>query len=131
MDMIVTFPGGKKVDASYKGFTINTDQSEKNGGDGTAPAPFDLFLTSIGTCAGIYVLLFCQKRNISTDNIIVVLSTVRNAETHMIGKIVIDINLPDGFPEKYVKAVISAANLCSVKKHILKAPDFDVMANIG
>ncbi len=131
MDMIVTFPGGKKVDASYKGFTIKTDQSEKNGGDGTAPAPFDLFLTSIGTCAGIYVLLFCQKRNISTDNIIVVLSTVRNAETHMIGKIVIDINLPDGFPEKYVKAVISAANLCSVKKHILKAPDFDVMANIG
>ncbi len=131
MDMIVTFPGGKKVDASYKGFTIKTDQSKKNGGDGTAPAPFDLFLSSIGTCAGIYILLFCQKRDISPDNINIVLRTERNADTHMIGKIVIDINLPDGFPEKYVKAVISAANLCAVKKHILKAPDFDVKANIG
>lgn len=131
MDMIVTFTGSKKVDASYKGFTIKTDQPEKSGGDGTAPAPFDLFLSSIGTCAGLFVLVFCQKRDISTDNINVVLSTERNTETHMIGKIAININLPDGFPEKYVKAVVSAANLCPVKNHIVNAPDFDVQANIG
>lgn len=131
MDMVITFPGGKKVYASYKGFTIKTDQPEKSGGDGTAPAPFDMFLSSIGTCAGFYVLRFCQERDIPTDNINVVLSTERNTETHMIYKIVININLPDGFPEKYIKAVVSAANLCSVKKHILNAPDFDVQANIG
>ena len=131
MDMLVSFPGGKKVDAAYKGFTIKTDQPEKSGGEGTAPAPFDLFLSSIGTCAGFYVLRFCQERDISTDNINVVLKTERNSETGMIGKISIDINLPGDFPSKYRKAVIAAADHCAVKKHVLKAPEFDVRANIG
>ena len=131
MDMMVTLPGGKKVNAAYKGYTIQTDQPEKSGGDGTAPSPFDLFLASIGTCAGFYVLRFCQERDISTDNINVVLKTERNPETGMIGKIVIDINLPDDFPKKYSKAVIAAADHCAVKKHVLNAPAFDVRANIG
>ena len=131
MDMVVSLPGGKRVDASYKGFTIKTDQSERSGGEGSAPAPFDLFLSSIGTCAALYVLVFCQERNISTDNINVVLKTERNNETHMIGKISIDINLPEGFPEKYRKAVIAAADLCAVKKHIINPPAFEIQANIG
>ena len=50
MELTVTFPGGKKVNAEFKGFTIKTDQPQTNGGDGTAPSPFDLFLASIGTC---------------------------------------------------------------------------------
>ena len=131
MDMMVNFPGGQKVDAIYKGFTIKSDQSERGGGEGTAPAPFDLFLASIGTCAGFYVLRFCQERDIPTDNINVVMKTDRNPETGMIGKISIDINLPDGFPEKYRKAVILAADHCAVKKHVLNAPAFDIQANIG
>ena len=49
----------------------------------------------------------------------------------MIGKISIDINLPGDFPGKYRKAVIAAADHCAVKKHVLKAPEFDVRANIG
>ncbi|MCK5570589.1 MAG: OsmC family protein [Spirochaetes bacterium] len=131
MDMLVNFPGGKKVNATYKGFTIKTAQPEKNGGAGTAPSPFDLFLSSIGTCAGFYVLRFCQERDIPTDNINVVMKTEKNPETGMIGKISIDINLPEGFPDKYRKAVISSANLCTVKKHVLNAPAFDIQANIG
>jgi ribosomal protein S12 methylthiotransferase accessory factor len=131
MEMVVNLPGGLKVDASYKGFTIKTDQPEKHGGEGTAPAPFDLFLASLGTCAGFYVLRFCQERDISTDNINVVLKTERDNEKHMIGKISIDINLPEGFPEKYRKAVIASADLCAVKKHVLDPPVFEIQANIG
>ncbi len=131
MDMVVTFPGSKRVDAHYKGFTIKTDQPKTGGGDGSAPAPFDLFLSSIGTCAGFYVLSFLQKRNIPSDNTQLILRTERNPETHMIDKIAIDINLPGNFPEKYKSAVKSAADLCSVKKHLLNAPAFDINVNIG
>ena len=53
MDMQISFSGGKKVDATYKGFTIKTDQPKDEGGNGTAPEPFSLFLASIGTCTGI------------------------------------------------------------------------------
>ena len=131
MEMVVTFPGGLKVNASYKGYTIQTDQPITAGGDGSAPAPFDLFLASIGTCAGLYVLRFCQERNIPTDSARIVLTTERDDQTKMIKKINIDIKLPDGFPEKYMKAVVSAANKCPVKNHILHPPEFSINASIG
>ena len=125
-DMKIVFPGGKRVDAEYKGFTIKTDQSELGGGEGSAPAPFDLFLTSIGTCAGIYVLSFCQKRSIDASDVRLTMKTERDAETHMISKIVITIEVPEGFPEKYHSAVIRAADMCTVKKHLDKDVAVDI-----
>ena len=122
----VTFPGGKRVDAEYKGFTIKTDQPDYAGGEGSALAPFDLFLVSIATCSGIYALSFCQERGIPTEDASVVMKTEKNPETKMIGKISIEINLPSQFPEKYRKAIIRAVDGCSVKAHIHQPPAFEV-----
>lgn len=127
-NMEIIFPGGKKVDAFYKGFKIETDQPDRSGGKGLAPAPFDLFLTSIGTCAGIYVLSFCQERNIPTNKIKLILRTERNRESWMITKIEIEIQLPSSFPVKYKEAVIKAAELCTVTKHLYNPPVFEVYA---
>ena len=99
MDMIVTFPGGLRVDSTYKGFTVKTDQPENEGGGNSAPSPFALFFHSIGTCAGFYVMTFCQERDIPTDGIRVILNTERDNETRMVNKVNIDIRLPEGFPE--------------------------------
>jgi len=126
MDMQITLPGGKRVEAQYKGFDIKTDQPEKSGGEGSAPAPFDLFLASLGTCAGIYVLSFCQERNIPTDDIHLVLRTERDPQKKMIGRVAIEIILPEEFPEKYLSAVRQAAELCTVKKHLHDPPEFDI-----
>ena len=130
-EMKVSFPGGLRVDAEYKGFVIKTDQPVYSGGDGSAPAPFDLFLASIATCAGIYVLFFCQRREIPTENAAVVMKTRRNPETKSIEKISIEIQLPPEFPEKYKKAVIKAVDSCSVTEHILNPPAFEIEAKIG
>lgn len=126
-EMKVTFPGGKRVDASYKGFVIETDQPVYQGGGGSAPAPFDLFLASLATCAGWYVLSFCQQRKISLDGASVVLETERDPEAKMIARIIITIQLPPDFPDKYRGAVIKAANLCAVKKHMENPPTFTVI----
>ncbi|MFW5740864.1 MAG: OsmC family protein, partial [Myxococcota bacterium] len=69
MEMQITFPGGKRVDATLLGRTIHTDQAKENGGDGTAPEPYMMFLASLGTCAGVYVLGFCQARDLPTEGI--------------------------------------------------------------
>ncbi len=129
--MVVTFPGGKRVDAEYEGLTIRTDQSKKNGGEGSAPEPFQLFLASLATCAGIYVLGFCEKRGIPTDSISLVQSTEKNKDTNMYDHISIEIRLPADFPDRYVDAVIKSANLCLVKKHILTPPSFKITATKG
>ena len=130
-EMKISFPGGLRVDAEYKGFVIKTDQPVYSGGDGSAPAPFDLFLASIATCAGYYVLAFCNKREIPTEKAAVVMKTKRNPETKRIEKISIEIRLSPEFPEKYKKAVIKAVDSCSVTAHILNPPVFEVEAKIG
>lgn len=126
MDMIITFPDNKKVDAQYKGFTIQTDQPERAGGDGSAPAPFDLFMASIGTCGGIYVVYFCQKRGIPLDGIRIRQRMEKSEETRMITKITLDIELPEDFPEKYKDALIHAVDLCTVKRHMIDPPEFEI-----
>ncbi len=126
MNMEIYFPGGKKVDAIYKGFTIKTDQPKDEGGEGTAPEPFSLFLASIGTCTGIYVLSFCQQRNIPADGLKMILKFNKNNKTNLINNISIKIHIPKNFPDNYKNAIIKTASLCTVKKHLDTPPLIDI-----
>ena len=125
--MEITFPGGVRVNAKYGGFDIATDQPEKNGGENSAPAPFDLFLVSLGTCAGFYALRFCQQRELTTDGMRLSLTTRRNPETKRLDRIEITLNLPDGFPEKYRGAIIRATDQCAVKKVLVDPPEIELV----
>jgi putative redox protein len=129
MEMKIYFPGGKKVYADFKGFTHKTDQPGYAGGEGSAPTPFELFLASIGACAGIFVLGFCQQRGIDTKSIELIQSHDIDPSTRMVKKINLEIKLPSSFPEKYRNAIIQAANLCAVKKHMEMPPKFNVFTS--
>ncbi len=126
--MKIRFPGGQRVDAEHRGFTIRTDQKETAGGENSAPGPFDLFLASIGTCSGYYVLAFCRKRGIPTDEIELSLETTRNEERRMIERIDITVHLPKSFPERYVDACLRSIDQCTVKKHLERPPEIVLSA---
>ena len=128
MEMKIDLAGNKQVNATYKGFTIKTDQPVSEGGDGSAPEPFDLFLASMGTCAGVYVVYFCESRQIPTENISLTLGSQKNEKSHLMEKIDIDIHLPPEFPEKYRKAVVRAAEMCTVKRTLANPPAIEVRA---
>ncbi len=128
LEITIGFGEGKRVNATIGDMEIRTDQSVKAGGDGSAPEPFSLFLASIGTCAGIYVLGFCQSRDIPTDGIRIVERASWSGTPPRLSKIEIEIGLPEAFPEKYRKAVVRAADLCAVKRVILDPPEFEVHA---
>jgi len=127
--MEITFDGGKVVTAHSHGHQIRTDQPVSNGGENTAPSPFELYLASIGTCAGIYVKSFCDNRKIPTDNIKLIQNTEYDKESGLPVNITIDIQLPADFPEKYKSSVISVAELCKVKKSIAFPPVFKVTSS--
>jgi putative redox protein len=131
MDMEISFPGGARVDAAFDGFVVKTDQPPHGGGEGSAPAPFSLFLASIGTCAGIYVLGFCRQRNIPTQGIRIRQSTETNPATRLVGHINLDIFLPPDFPAEYAPALIKSAQLCAVKKHLENPPTFKIETHIA
>jgi putative redox protein len=122
MEMIIDFPGGSRVDAHFSGFTVATDQPPV----ASAPTPFALFLSSIGTCAGIYVLGFCQQRRIPSEGLRIVQRIHSDPFTHMVDRISLEIQVPPTFPEKYRDSLIRSAELCAVKKHLENPPQFEI-----
>ena len=122
MEMLIDFPGGARVDAHFGPFSVHTDQPPV----ASAPTPFATFLASIGTCAGIYVLGFCQQRGLSSEGIRILQRIHSNPLTGMVENIELEIQLPPSFPEKYKQAVIRSAELCAVKKHFENPPHIQV-----
>ncbi|TSA26608.1 MAG: osmotically inducible protein OsmC [Bacteroidetes bacterium] len=127
MSIEVKFPGGVKVDAHTDPFVISTDQPVKAGGEGSAPAPFTLFLASVATCAGYYVKAFCDSRQLDSDGISLTMDTVYDPMNKLIGKFIIRIFVPVDFPEKYDNALINASNVCAVKRHLSHDIEFETL----
>jgi ribosomal protein S12 methylthiotransferase accessory factor len=125
-DLTISFPGGKKVNAEIDGRIIATDQPRDHGGEDSAPAPFNLFLASVGTCAGIFVLGFCQARGIDATGVRLEQSMEWDPQTDALTRISLQIHVPASFPAKYHSALVRAADGCAVKKAILAQPKFDV-----
>jgi len=131
MDITVTFGSGMKVNAHFKNFTVNTDQAKSVGGEETFPDPFSYFLSSIATCAGFFVLRFCQSRDISTAGIQIRMSNDWNPTQKLVEHIYIEITVPPIFPEKYAPALIRAVNECSVKKALTTPPHIEVTTKVA
>ena len=127
MEMIIDFPGGSRVDAHFGPFTVATDQPPSL----SAPTPFDIFLSSIGTCAGIYVLGFCKKRGLPTEGIRILERIHTNPTSGMVEKIDIEIQVPPTFPEKYYDSLVRSAELCKIKKHSSQPPSFSVYTKVS
>ena len=114
----ITFPGNKKIDVAFDKFKIQTDQAKENGGDETAPEPFDVFISSIGACAGIYAKSFCDVRKLSTDNMYILVNVALTEGKKLMDKIDVTLYVNQKFPEKYIKAVIKAIDTCAVKNQL-------------
>ena len=126
MELLIDFPGGDRVDAHFGPFTVQTDQPPADGGQASAPTPFALFLASLGTCAGIYALNFCRQRDLPTEGLRIQERVHRNPDTGMVEKVELEIQVPPEFPEKYRPAILRAAGLCAVKKHLEDPPAFEI-----
>ncbi|MCG7873528.1 MAG: OsmC family protein [Candidatus Thiodiazotropha lotti] len=127
MDAIeVNFSGGKRIEAQVGDFTLQTDQPQKYGGEASAPAPFDLFLGSLATCAGIFAWNFLESRRLSTEGLALKMECIEDEKKKMIGNIIFHLTLPKDFPERYQSGIIRAIELCAVKRHMHTAPDFSI-----
>ena len=130
MEMVIDFPGGARVDAHFGPYTVPTDQPPMGGGAGSAPTPFAVFLSSIGTCAGIYVLGFCNPRNLPTDGIRIIQRIDSNRLTGLVETIDLEIQVPPSFPEKYYQALVRSAEQCKVKQTLENPPKFNVYTQV-
>lgn len=126
MEMIIDFPGGARVDAHFGPHTVPTDQPPA----ASAPSPFEVFLASIGTCAGLYVLSFCDQRGIPTQGIRIVERIDHSQQSGLVENIDLEIQVPAGFPQKYYDALVRSAGLCAVKEHLEHPPRFNITTKV-
>jgi ribosomal protein S12 methylthiotransferase accessory factor len=127
MKIEVSLLEGQKLEALFGSHKIISDQSITAGGGEEHPEPFDYFLASMSLCATFYMRKFCEKRDISTQGLAVSqeVTKVEGEDTYK-KKISLRVNIPEGFPTKYRKALLASANACTVKKVIQAMPEFDI-----
>ena len=123
----IQFPGGKKINVEIGNFLIETDQCVKAGGEASAPEPFDLFLSSMAACAGIFALNFCESRKLSTDGLALEMDWERDSRPPFAAKVNYRLKLPRGFPDKYRSSIVKAIDLCTVKHYIHNPPEFSIV----
>ncbi|WP_158971129.1 OsmC family protein [Paraglaciecola sp. L3A3] len=117
---------GQKLQASFGKHQIISDQSVSVGGNESQPEPFDYFLASMPLCAAFYIRKFCEQRDISTEGISLTQDNNNIGEDKYHKRFNIVVTLPDSFPQKYRKALLAAANTCTVKKVIQAMPEFEI-----
>ena len=117
---------GQKLQASFGEHSIVSDQSVQAGGDAEHPEPFDYFAASMPLCAAFFMRKFCEQREISTQGMRVIQETTNVGDDKFQKRFSLKVVLPDGFPEKYRKALLAAANSCTVKKVIQNVPEFEI-----
>lgn len=126
MKIDISLLDGQKLQASFGKHQIISDQSVSVGGDESYPEPFDYFLASMPLCAAFYIRKFCEARDISTQGISLSQDHTTIGEDKYHKSFAISVTLPDDFPAKYKKALLAAANTCTVKKVIQAMPEFDI-----
>lgn len=125
MELKVSLEGNKKVSTHIGDHLIMTDQPEKHGGTNSAPAPYDLFLASIATCAGFYIQSYCENKNIDSSGIEITLNVTRD-EQKSINGFITTIHVPESIPAKLHPVLKKVAAQCAVKKTIMNNPEFVV-----
>jgi len=119
----VELEGGVRVVGVIGRHRVVTDQPPAGGGADSAPAPFDLFLVSLATCAGLYAARFLDARGLDREGLAIELVERRDAgEPARVAELELRLTLPTGFPEKYREAIARAVDQCAVKRHLDRPP---------
>lgn len=124
MEIKVNFLDNLRLEARFDDFTVVADQPIRYKGDGSAPGPFDYFLASSALCAAYFVKLYCQTRNIPTENIRLSQNNIVDPENRYNQIFKIQVELPEDISDKDRQGILRSIDRCTVKKVVQTGPEF-------
>ncbi|NWA25175.1 OsmC domain/YcaO domain-containing protein [Pseudomonas gingeri] len=124
MEIKVNFLDNLRLEAKFDDFTVVADQPIRYKGDGSAPGPFDYFLASSALCAAYFVKLYCETRNIPTDNIRLSQNNIVDPENRYNQIFKIQVELPADISAKDRQGILRSIDRCTVKKVVQAGPEF-------
>jgi ribosomal protein S12 methylthiotransferase accessory factor len=126
MEINVNYLDNLRIEAKFDEFTVIADQPIRYKGDGSAPGPFDYFLASSALCAAYFVKVYCNARDIPTDNIRLSQNNIVDPEDRYNQIFQIQVELPDNISDKDRKGIVRSIDRCTVKKVVQSGPEFKV-----
>ncbi|MEB8433130.1 OsmC domain/YcaO domain-containing protein [Cocleimonas sp. KMM 6892] len=126
MEINVNFLDNLRLEAKFDDFTVIADQPIRYKGDGSAPGPFDYFLVSSALCAAYFVKLYCETRDISTENIKLSQNNIVDPENRYNQIFKIQVELPEDISDKDRQGILRSIERCSVKRVIQNNPGFEI-----
>ena len=124
MEIKVNFLDKLRLEARFDDFTVVADQPIRYKGDGSAPGPFEYFLASSALCAAYFVKLYCETRNIPTDNIRLSQNNIVDPENRYQQIFKIQVELPADISAKDRQGILRSIERCTVKKVVQAGPEF-------
>jgi ribosomal protein S12 methylthiotransferase accessory factor len=124
MEIKVNFLDKLRLEAKFDDFTVIADQPIRYKGDGSAPGPFDYFLASSALCAAYFVKLYCNARNIPTENIRLSQNNIVDPENRYQQIFKIQVELPTDISAKDRQGILRSIDRCTVKKVVQTGPEF-------
>lgn len=124
MEIKVNFLDKLRLEARFDDFTVIADQPVRYKGDGSAPGPFDYFLASSALCAAYFVKLYCDTRNIPTENIRLSQNNIVDPENRYQQIFKIQVELPADISAKDRQGILRSIDRCTVKKVVQTGPEF-------
>ena len=124
MEIKVNFLDKLRLEAKFDDFTVIADQPIRYKGDGSAPGPFDYFLASSALCAAYFVKLYCDTRNIPTENIRLSQNNIVDPENRYQQTFKIQVELPPDISDKDRQGILRSIERCTVKKVVQTGPEF-------
>ena len=124
MEIKVNFLDKLRQEAKFDDFTVIADQPIRYKGDGSAPGPFDYFLASSALCAAYFVKLYCDTRNIPTENIRLSQNNIVDPENRYKQTFKIQVELPPDISAKDRLGILRSIDRCTVKKVVQTGPEF-------
>lgn len=124
MEIKVNFLDNLRLEAKFDDFTVVADQPIRYKGDGSAPGPFDYFLASSALCAAYFVKLYCDTRNIPTENIRLSQNNIVDPENRYNHIFKIQVELPADISAKDRQGILRSIDRCTVKKVVQNGPEF-------
>ncbi|UTW04897.1 OsmC domain/YcaO domain-containing protein [Amphritea atlantica] len=126
MEIKVNFLDNLRLEAKFDDFTVTADQPIRYKGDGSAPSPFDYFLASSALCAAYFVKVYCNARDIPTDDIRLSQSNIVDPENRYNQIFQIRVELPESISEKDRTGILRSIERCTVKKVVQEGPEFKI-----
>ena len=124
MEIKVNFLDKLRLEAKFDDFTVIADQPIRYKGDGSAPGPFDYFLASSALCAAYFVKLYCETRNLSTENIRLSQNNIVDPENRYKQIFKIQVELPADISAADRQGILRSIERCTVKKVVQEGPEF-------